>query len=288
MKQLTGRLLIFFLGIPLIVAIIIFLPYRGNAGFAILVIAFSALGGTEAAAFFKEGRSRTGAAWGAVAGGLPPAIEYLAENYLPAGSVLPGAGAQAAMAAFIVAILAVEAFSTAERIPGIIERAVSRSFPLLYPGLLSSFMVAIGGLEGGYAPVFVFIAVTFANDSLAWAFGMLLGKKRNIVPVSPNKSVAGFIGGLAGSMAAAAIARLIAPGALGGGVLAWAAIGFATGVATIIGDLAESALKRSAGVKDSGSIMPGRGGVLDSIDSLLFAAPAFLAAVKVMEALGAR
>jgi phosphatidate cytidylyltransferase len=119
---------------------------------------------------------------------------------------------------------------------------------------------------------------------------MLFGKNnRGIIPASPNKSAAGFIGGTLGSIIITAGAVLLAPAffasryaygaASGNGIVpslcAAAALGLFTGIAAMLGDLCESAIKRSAGVKDSGNIMLGRGGVLDSIDSIAVSAPVF-------------
>jgi phosphatidate cytidylyltransferase len=122
--------------------------------------------------------------------------------------------------------------------------------------------------------------MVIANDSLAWAAGLLFGKgNRGIIAASPNKSVAGFIGGLAASVLVGLGASLFMPAAFSSKWLIspWAGImlGLLSGIAACLGDLGESAMKRSVHIKDSGTIIPGRGGVLDSIDSISFAAPVF-------------
>jgi phosphatidate cytidylyltransferase len=105
---------------------------------------------------------------------------------------------------------------------------------------------------------------------------MLFGKRnRGIVPASPNKSIAGFIGGYAGSIGAGIVAKMLFPDVFAGSVMKMVFLGFMTASAAIVGDIIESIFKRSAGIKDSGNIIPGRGGVLDSIDSILLAAPVF-------------
>jgi phosphatidate cytidylyltransferase len=116
---------------------------------------------------------------------------------------------------------------------------------------------------------------------MAWLFGKYLGKQRNIVAVSPNKSIAGFVGGSTGSL----IAAFISFGSLGAlpgmafvhKIILSFALGLGMAFFVITGDLFESALKRSASVKDSGTMVPGRGGILDSFDSLFFSAPFFVA-----------
>jgi len=103
-----------------------------------------------------------------------------------------------------------------------------------------------------------------------------LGHKRGIFTVSPNKSLEGLLAGMAGSVGFAFLGPVLLPGIVPRSWPTLLALGLACGVAVVAGDLFESAIKRSAGVKDSGSIVPGRGGILDSFDSLLFAAPVFI------------
>jgi phosphatidate cytidylyltransferase len=135
------------------------------------------------------------------------------------------------------------------------------------------------------AATLLFLFITFGNDSTAWLCGNLFGtNNRGIIPVSPNKSVAGFIGGTLGAIIVAVGAAILFPQIfiylnfkipflkL---VIMAAILGFCTGIAASLGDLAESAIKRSCDFKDSGNFMLGRGGVLDSIDSIAVAAPVY-------------
>jgi phosphatidate cytidylyltransferase len=113
-------------------------------------------------------------------------------------------------------------------------------------------------------------------DSLAWLFGVLLGKNnRGLIKASPNKSIAGFIGGFAGTILTGCIAHFLFPQAFTGSLVKILVLSFFIAFVAIIGDLVESVLKRSVEIKDSGSIIPGRGGVLDSIDSIVFVAPVY-------------
>jgi phosphatidate cytidylyltransferase len=120
-----------------------------------------------------------------------------------------------------------------------------------------------------------FCVLAFSSDSFAWLVGMTLGRRRGIVAVSPNKSLEGFIGGLLAPVGMVFACAAVFPASLSGRWWELLLLGFLVGAAVIVGDLFESALKRSAGIKDSGSAVPGRGGFLDSLDSLLLAAPVF-------------
>ena len=118
------------------------------------------------------------------------------------------------------------------------------------------------------------LAGTAACDTGAYAVGRLIGRHQMAQAVSPNKTWEGAIGGFA-----IAVAAMLAVGAvpvfdLGVGLWEQAVVAVAVGAIGQVGDLVESALKRTANAKDSGSIMPGHGGLLDRIDSLLFALPA--------------
>ena len=105
---------------------------------------------------------------------------------------------------------------------------------------------------------------------------MLLGAgNRNIFAASPNKSIAGLVGGVAGAVGTAYIFYAVRPELILNNPRLPPVFAGLCAVAADIGDLAESAMKRSAEVKDSGTIMKGRGGIMDTIDSILYVAPVF-------------
>ncbi|MBM4113369.1 MAG: hypothetical protein FJ253_08365 [Phycisphaerae bacterium] len=124
-------------------------------------------------------------------------------------------------------------------------------------------------------PLFVgAILVVKVSDMAAYFGGRLAGRNKLIPWLSPGKTWEGAIIGVAASGAAAAALALLGEGRLGVPSPGWAAVvGIVLGIAGLFGDLAESLLKREAGVKDSGRILPGMGGMLDLLDSLLFAGP---------------
>ena len=145
---------------------------------------------------------------------------------------------------------------------------------LSYPALLSIFLVNILFLENSSAHIALYFVLVFGEDTFAYFSGMLFGKNnRGIIKVSPKKSVAGFIGS----------APLLFPSTFPFSPIAGAALGAVTALFGALGDLVESTFKRSADVKDSGIIVPGRGGILDSLDSLLFAAAPFSILTTIFE-----
>lgn len=132
--------------------------------------------------------------------------------------------------------------------------------------------------------MYVFLLVWCA-DSGAYFIGRKFGKRKLAPNVSPNKSIEGFIGGI---ITASFVAMGVGFGLELGTVALIAFLGLSgfTVLASVLGDLFESMLKRRAGIKDSGSILPGHGGVLDRIDSLLSATPVFALGVLVLVYLG--
>jgi len=113
------------------------------------------------------------------------------------------------------------------------------------------------------------IILIWCNDVFAYLTGRMLGKHKLIERVSPNKTIEGTAGGLLFAILASLLYAWLNDEPL----LAWAGFGLLCGICATIGDLVESVMKRSLGVKDMGNIMPGHGGVLDRFDALMFAAP---------------
>ncbi|MDA9339636.1 phosphatidate cytidylyltransferase [Polaribacter sp.] len=114
------------------------------------------------------------------------------------------------------------------------------------------------------------LILIWVNDSFAFIVGKNFGKRKLFVSISPKKTIEGFIGGLVFSISTAyIISRYVTNYSL----LNWIVIAIIVSIIGTIGDLIESKFKRQANIKDSGSIMPGHGGILDRFDSLLFAAP---------------
>jgi phosphatidate cytidylyltransferase len=113
--------------------------------------------------------------------------------------------------------------------------------------------------------------IIWTNDTFAYLTGMAIGKHRLFEKLSPKKSWEGFFGGLLMGILAAVIFDYFFPEP---GIIFWIAYAIIACIASVFGDFVESLLKRNADVKDSGRLLPGHGGILDRIDSLLLAGPA--------------
>ena len=126
--------------------------------------------------------------------------------------------------------------------------------------------------EGGYNPYLMIsvLILIWVNDSFAFLVGKNFGKKKLFVSVSPKKTQEGFLGGL---VFALITAYIISKYNNDYSLINWLIIAAIVSIIGTIGDLVESKFKRQANIKDSGTIMPGHGGILDRLDSLLFAAP---------------
>lgn len=151
----------------------------------------------------------------------------------------------------------------------------------VYVGLLFSIIVQLrflGNGELGIPALAWLITVVKCSDTGAYTVGRLIGRHKLAPHVSPGKTLEGLAGGLALACAGSWIAlRMFGPGTIGKQTeerpYVWIACGLAVGCAGVLGDLAESLLKRDLGHKDSSTWMPGFGGILDIVDSLLLAAP---------------
>jgi phosphatidate cytidylyltransferase len=143
-------------------------------------------------------------------------------------------------------------------------------FVLIWVPLLGAFVVLLRVPDDGVMRVVAFVVATVASDTGGYVVGVLAGRHPMAPTISPKKSWEG----MAGSVVAAAVAGWLTV-SLGLGGPAWVGVllGVVTAVAATIGDLTESLVKRDLSIKDMGSLLPGHGGMMDRLDSLLFVAP---------------
>ncbi len=180
-----------------------------------------------------------------------------------------------ALIVFVIFVLLTQ--NRAGDLAHMMEEQGKASLGLLYMGLLPAFSFKILEQSSGIAWFVFLLAVVFAGDTMAYLFGMMMGRHKVMPTVSPKKTWEGSIGGIIGSVAAGLVCWIVSFPEHGlAPILALAAV---AGFVGQFGDFFESLLKRVADVKDSGKIMPGHGGVLDRIDGVLFASPVILAGI---------
>jgi phosphatidate cytidylyltransferase len=214
---------------------------------------------------------------------VPPVVAGLA-SALTCAAI---AGSSPAFPAFVVAleVVLMSAFIVLGAMslprwrggPDAIGHAGASLFPLLYLGLPIGALVSIRQTRGPEA-LFLLMLTVIVSDTAQYYTGRAFGRRLLAPAISPKKTIAGAVGGFVFGTLLLAVAG------------SWwlptvplpirAALGAAVVALGIVGDLFESMLKRSAGVKDSSSLIPGHGGVLDRIDALLFAAPVYYIVLK--------
>ncbi len=173
-------------------------------------------------------------------------------------------------------ILALTRLFRPDPIDSSVKRLSADALGLLYIGLTFPLIFALrswGGAENGGFVVLMVMAITFGGDTGAYFAGRFLGRHKLYEKISPKKTIEGAVGGALTGVGAAFIARGFFPGL---GILTptdAVILGGLGAIAGMLGDLFESMVKRAYGVKDSGDLIPGHGGVLDRIDALLFVGP---------------
>jgi len=178
----------------------------------------------------------------------------------------------------IMAIMVIRLLSKRDPAASLYDMAPAAVGLVYIPGLLS--FQALLRNAGPEWIIFLYASV-WASDSMAYYLGKGIGGKRLYKEVSPNKTVAGAVGSVIGGLIGALLLKTAFVPEL---AISYAiVIGIMIGTISVIGDLVESMFKRDAGVKDSGVIIPGHGGVLDKIDGALFAGPVLYWILSIME-----
>ena len=148
----------------------------------------------------------------------------------------------------------------------------STIFSVVYIALPFSLLVLLAGATNGRLWILFTLVLVWANDTFAFCTGKLIGRHKLSPNISPGKSIEGAVGGLLGGVVVALVFNYCAGLGLQVGVIVILAI--VLGILSILGDLFESLIKRGSDVKASGSLIPGHGGILDRVDSMVFVVPA--------------
>ncbi len=277
MGGLKQRILSSVILVPILVLVIILLPQLHHLAFCLLFTAITALGAVEMRRLLeKDGEKLSILSYGGV---LLPAATYIQLQFLPGTE----------LAFYTLIFLAALSFF-AEVFHGAHDdfrgtRSINSGtlLSIIYPGLFASFVIRIAFLPSAVWFILLFLLLVFGSDTCAYIVGIAFGRNnRGIIKVSPNKSVAGFIGGILIPAVIGMLSAWIFPDVFTYSRAAGFLLGGVTAAVAAAGDLIESSFKRSAAVKDSGTIVPGRGGVLDSIDSIVMAAPAYIAMITLV------
>ena len=168
----------------------------------------------------------------------------------------------------VIALISLFQFKTDQTVLGTLIKQLQG---IIYIPVLLSYLVLIRQSSSGMIWLFVLLAVIFAGDTGAYYVGSYWGRHKLSPAVSPGKTIEGSIGGLLANLVIGGVAKFFFLSELPWGLSLLFFL--AVGLAGQVGDLFESELKRSSGIKDSGAILPGHGGILDRIDALLFASP---------------
>ncbi len=259
------RILTAAVGIPLVLCIIVF---GGEYLFFALLLVLCLLGLREFFNMTLPGAGRSTSAIGLVLGALilASALHDSAVSVTAGQSFLPGACALSFAALFWYHMSRRSA-----ELQNASTMAMAQFCGLMYIPFLGSYLIMLRGRPDGIALIFLILFVTWAGDTAAFAIGSMMGKRRLSTRISPKKTIEGALASLAaGVLITVAFKLTVFEGLSLGHCLA---VGIGLNIMNQFGDLCESFIKRACTVKDSGSIFPGHGGVLDRIDSLLFAGP---------------
>lgn len=258
-RVLSGAVLV-----PLVVGAVWFLTPLALLGVAEVVLALA----------FVE-YARLAAELGAR---IPKAAAGAAAMVTCAAVAWPGQPVEVALMAAVLAVSSVALGSGRRGLDALQDVAIGL-FGSLYLGLPLGSLVAVHWFAGREAALLLLVVV-MVSDTAQYYSGRLLGRHALAPQISPKKTVEGALGGfIAGALTMAGLGGRWLPEIATGSL---AAVGLIVVGLGIVGDLFESLLKRGAGVKDSSGLIPGHGGVLDRIDALLFAAPAYYIFVRYM------
>jgi phosphatidate cytidylyltransferase len=253
-RNLFLRVVSAVVGLPIVGALVL---WRQPLGFALLCLVAAAIGLKEYAGLALPGRPAGERAAAVVIGVAFAVALYLRPTQGPVWAMI------------VVVLSAALTLARTQEIAGATTRLAGTAFGAFYVGgLIVALALVHRDAPDGSLWVVCALAVTFASDTGAYFVGRAYGRHKLAPAISPGKTVEGALGGLAAALAFMFVARASFFVALT--VKDCLLVALAAGILGPIGDLTESLLKRSAGVKDSGNLIPGHGGMLDRIDAVLF------------------
>lgn len=291
MSDLAKRWAVAVVGIPAVLVLL----YFGGWPLAVPVAVLAALGAMEC----YRMASHSGVEPLQGVGAVGSAVLVLGASWRPTFADFAPVALAVLVAVTAVTLVAALKVRGPQRAP--LQAVAVTVFGILYAGLPMAFIPLLHAAAdargwatasvpwGGGIVVALPLAATWLGDAVAFFAGTAWGRGGLAPTISPNKSWVGVWGGLTGAGVAGAIWFLIADARLPElpvpGPLIALLVGVLLGIGAIVGDLAESLMKRGAGVKDSGALFPGHGGVLDRLDALLFTLPLAYGALVALEAL---
>jgi len=271
--NLAQRFLVAVVAVPLLLLLLYF--HRPEPTWALIFVA-SILAMREFFGMTLRPEDRTAAlVMGAVASAAFYWLEPHTIAYAPGSRLLAGLAFAGPQIALVLAVIVPGLYYLFRfrDIPSVAGRYAATVAGIIYAGFLTTFLAFLKRIDPGHAgdTVVLVLLVAWVADTGGYFAGRFLGKAKLYEAVSPKKTWAGAWGGLAGSLLGVAVLKLFFAE-----WLTWLdvfLIAIPGGILGQLGDLAESLIKRSVGVKDSGSLLPGHGGILDRVDAVLFIAP---------------
>lgn len=271
------RILTGVVAIPLLIVIVLFLPQYHHLVFCLLVLAVCGVASGEMHQILVHDKDGMKLPMHHLAGLILPITAYIQYSLDNEFDIILYS------AIFVISLIFLIETMTGHKdnFTHTRDRISYTLVQFLYPNLFAIFLIRLCFLDQAYMWLLSFFLLVFGSDTFAYFAGRLFGKNnKGIVAVSPNKSLAGFAAGL---FVPAIMMSLLTAFIDAYGLSWWQGliIGLGTAFAAVCGDLIESAFKRSSELKDSGHAIPGRGGMLDSIDSICVAAPIYMSLLHI-------
>lgn len=278
-SKVISRLMVFFVGIPAVICLVWF-NQMNHLALHVVVTLLAVAAADELFNMFRRNFKTQNRVLVDICSGLVPLSTLLCAVFGWPVIITVYVFVCAVLLCYSIEVVSAKSFEDSN------SHLITSTTIIFYCGFLFSFVSRMTFFEHSQQLLILFLVMVFFCDSFAWLFGNLFGKNnKGFIKASPNKSIAGFIGGFFGSVLAGVLAYKIWPEIFTGDVYKIIILGVLTAFTSIIGDLVESVFKRSSECKDSGTLIPGRGGVLDSIDSIVFSAPVFYLTVTHLYAL---